>query len=89
MTIHLPGDLERYVQAQVHNGRFASADDAIAEAVRLLRQRAEASGTPAAKVTPSDPVLGTMRDAADELDEIVSEAMTQREKQPWRMSTGE
>lgn len=39
MTIHLPEDLERYVQGQVHNGHFASADDAIAEAVRLLRQR--------------------------------------------------
>lgn len=39
MTIHLPEDLERYVQGQVHSGRFASPDDAIAEAVRLLRQR--------------------------------------------------
>ena len=49
MTIHLPGDLERYVQAQVHNGRFASADDAIAEAVRLLRQRAKHPGHPPPK----------------------------------------
>lgn len=39
MTIHLPEDLERYLEGQVHSGRFASADDAIAEAVRLLRQR--------------------------------------------------
>ncbi len=36
MTIHLPNDLESSIQAAVHSGRFASVDDAIAEAVRLL-----------------------------------------------------
>ena len=38
MTIHLPEDLERYVQSQVESGHFASEDEAIAEAVRLLQQ---------------------------------------------------
>ena len=37
MTIHLPEDLERFVQAKVQSGRFASENDAITEAVRLLR----------------------------------------------------
>jgi putative addiction module CopG family antidote len=39
MTIHLPEDLERYLQTQVQTGRFASENEAIAEAVRLLQQR--------------------------------------------------
>jgi Arc/MetJ-type ribon-helix-helix transcriptional regulator len=39
MTIHLPADLERFIQAEVHSGHFASEDDAIAEAVRLLLLR--------------------------------------------------
>lgn len=39
MTIHLPEDLERFVQAEVRLGHFASAEEAITEAVRLLRQR--------------------------------------------------
>jgi putative addiction module CopG family antidote len=39
MTIHLPEDLERYVQSEVQSGHFASEQDAIADAVRLLRQR--------------------------------------------------
>jgi hypothetical protein len=30
-----------------------------------------------------------MRDAADELDEIVAEAMRHREQQPWRLSRSE
>jgi Arc/MetJ-type ribon-helix-helix transcriptional regulator len=36
MTIHLPHDLESSIQAAVHDGRFATVDDAMAEAARLL-----------------------------------------------------
>jgi antitoxin ParD1/3/4 len=42
MNTHLPSDLEQFVQAKVRSGRFTSSDEAIAEAVRLLRQREEA-----------------------------------------------
>ena len=87
MTIHLPEDLEAaFIRAEVHSGHFASADDAIAEAVRLLRQQLSQVSRPAAL---ADPVLGAMRDAADELDGIVADTMTQREQQPWRLSGGE
>ena len=49
MTIHLPEDLESYVQSEVEKGRFASSDEAITEAVRLLReQKQEAEGRAAA-----------------------------------------
>ncbi len=36
MTIHLPQDLESSLRAEVSSGHFASLDDAMAEAVRLL-----------------------------------------------------
>ncbi len=39
MTIQLPEDLARYVQNEVISGHFASEQEAITEAVRLLRQR--------------------------------------------------
>jgi Arc/MetJ-type ribon-helix-helix transcriptional regulator len=39
MTIHLPPDIESSIQAAVHNGHFASVDDAMAEAACLLLQR--------------------------------------------------
>jgi putative addiction module CopG family antidote len=42
MIARLPEESERYVEAQVQSGRFASSDEAIAEAVRLLRRREEA-----------------------------------------------
>ncbi len=95
MTIHLPDDLERFIRAEVHSGHFASADDALAEAVRLLRRhrsQAAAPPTTAGQATPAttpDPLLGALRDAADELDEAVAEAMAHRERQPWRLDPGE
>ena len=39
MTIHLPENLESPIRAAVHNGRYASLDDAMAEAAFLLVQR--------------------------------------------------
>lgn len=39
MTIHLPPHIESSIQAAVHNGRFASLDDAMTEAAALLVQR--------------------------------------------------
>jgi putative addiction module CopG family antidote len=42
MITHLPADLEQFVKAKVQSGRFTSSDEAITEAVRLLRQREEA-----------------------------------------------
>ena len=41
MTIQLPEDLERFVQAEVSMGHFASEEEAITQAVRLLRQQAQ------------------------------------------------
>ena len=39
MNAHLPADLEQFVKKKVLSGRFSSADEAITEAVRLLRAR--------------------------------------------------
>ncbi len=89
MTINLPDDLEHFIRAEVHQGHFASEDDAIAEAVRLLRLQLAraASPTPTRIEASPDPLLGVMQDAAAELDDIVAEAMGNREHQPWRLTT--
>src|SRR4051794_31740466 len=44
MTIHLPEELEQFVRSEVQGGRFASQDEVIAAAVRLLRQRPHGPG---------------------------------------------
>jgi Arc/MetJ-type ribon-helix-helix transcriptional regulator len=94
MTIHLPQDLENSIQAAVQGGRFASVDDAMAEAARLLlrelsrKQPQAASLANAGEDTP-DPILGLMSDHADLMDEIVEDAMRHREQQPWRLANSE
>ena len=84
MTIHLPENLESSILAAVHSGHFASLDDAMAEAARLLLQKLEqgqGAGTKSALNEGNpDPLLGSMRDYADERDEIVADAMQNREQ---------
>ncbi len=54
MTIHLPKDLESIILVAVHSGRYASLDEAMAEAAALLVERLkhEQGAEPAA--SPSD-----------------------------------
>jgi antitoxin ParD1/3/4 len=41
MTIHLSGNREEFVRSLVQGGQYASEDEVIDEALRLLRQREE------------------------------------------------
>ena len=41
MTIHLPPSLETPILAAVHSGRYASLDDAMADAASMLIERLE------------------------------------------------
>jgi Arc/MetJ-type ribon-helix-helix transcriptional regulator len=60
MTIHLPEDLERSIRAAVHGGQFASVDDAMTEAARLLLRKLDqgraASHEPAAAAPAHKPI---------------------------------
>ena len=47
-----------------------------------------ASATNVSRPT-DDPLLGSMQDHAELMDEIVEDAMRHREQQPWRLSAGE
>jgi Arc/MetJ-type ribon-helix-helix transcriptional regulator len=88
MTIHLPNDLESSIKAAVSSGQFVSVDEAMAEAAPLLLR--EIKQTPHATVATNatdaspDPLLGSMPDAADELDDIVADAMKRRREGTWR-----
>lgn len=79
MTIHLPKDIETAIESAVNSGRFASAEDALAEAWRAFEQQDQAPMS-----APGLGSIGAMRDSAAELDEIVAEAMKRRGEEPWR-----
>ena len=87
MTITLPIDLENRLEAAVREGRFASVDDAMAEAARLLLRNLDQQQTDqaaeAGKPVP-DPILGSMRDDAELMDEIVADAYRHRREETWR-----
>ncbi len=58
MTIHLPEDLESSVRSLVQGGRYASVDEAMADAARLLLKQA----TPATKPMTERELLQHMLD---------------------------
>ncbi len=91
MTITLPEELETRLKAAVDDGRFASVDDAMAEAARLLLRELDPDKQVAPPTSPDDlgpdlflGSIGAMRDAADELDEIVIDAYRRRRSDTWR-----
>ncbi|MGA2703377.1 MAG: ribbon-helix-helix domain-containing protein [Isosphaeraceae bacterium] len=87
MTIHLPEDLESSLQTAVHSGHFASMDEAIAEAARLLLRELKLghlAPPPVRDDNPPDPVLGCMREDAELMDEIVADAYRHRREETWR-----
>ena len=66
MTINLPKDVESSIEAAVHGGHFASADDAVAAAWRVFEQTKLGKGPAGKKATrakPSPPVKKPVTEA--------------------------
>jgi putative addiction module CopG family antidote len=82
MNIQLSEDLEQFIHDQVQAGRYPSEDDVVRDALEQLRRHAP-------RPTPGLGSIGAMRDAAEELDEIVAHAMRLRREEPWRPLPGE
>jgi Arc/MetJ-type ribon-helix-helix transcriptional regulator len=81
MTIHLPKELESSIEAAVHSGHFASVDDAMTEAARLLLGNLKHRPHPPGGQANRDPVLGSigaMQEDAAILDEIVDDIYRRR-----------
>jgi Arc/MetJ-type ribon-helix-helix transcriptional regulator len=86
MTIHLSKDVENSIIAAVQSGQFASADEMVNKLVREYSQRIRQQTPHAdeADATP-DPLMGIWQDYAEEMDEIVADAMKHRKEEPWRV----
>ncbi len=92
MIITLPNDLESLVHATVRDGQFATIDDAMAEAARLLlRELAQNSSPARPTIDASQPpfgFIGALRDDAELLDQAVEHALNVREERAWRWPRG-
>jgi Arc/MetJ-type ribon-helix-helix transcriptional regulator len=76
MTINLPKDVERSINAAVKSGHFASASDAVAEAWRgFMQQRAHAQSAKAMTVDElhrqmlADGLLSELPNTAEDVDD--------------------
>lgn len=88
MEIHLPEELERYVDDQVKAGRFSTKDQVVTEALehfKLATTALEQVGQAAAAAR--DPLLGLFADEPELMDEVVESAMRDREVRPLRLPT--
>lgn len=73
MTINLPEELARFLGSEVRNGQFASEEEAIAEAVRLLlRERNGTSSEPEPPATGEPTDTCTQKTIWEEIQEITS-----------------
>jgi Arc/MetJ-type ribon-helix-helix transcriptional regulator len=69
MTIHLSGRREQLVLSLLRAGRFASADEVIDEALRLVEQHYEAGGG-AAQTDRTSVQLANLKRLGEKLDAI-------------------
>jgi cytochrome P450 len=76
---------------QLEFDHILSSIDALSpEQMRRLHRELDAKlATAANTAAPPLGSLGAMRDAADELDAIVEQAMRNRRERPWRSTPGE
>ena len=89
MEIRLPEDLERFVRDEVRAGHYASAEEVVRLALTRLQQALKELQQALPDQPTPDSWLGSMREDAAMLDEIVEEAMKIREERPWRLPAGE
>jgi putative addiction module CopG family antidote len=68
MTIHLPEDLERFIQAQVQRGFFASEEEFVTQALRRLQREGEQAAVDAEPQTP--PVVPAWKTVLDIMGKI-------------------
>lgn len=80
MTIHLKADHEQWLSQQVAEGRFASVDEAVAQAIEALRLDAEGdddwvrpyleeaeAAIARGEVTPGDEFMARMRHRLEQM----------------------
>ena len=80
VEIHLPEELERYVDEQVNAGRFSTKDQVVKVALELLK------GT---TLPARPPLLGLFADEPELMDQVVESAMRDREARPLRLPANE
>jgi Arc/MetJ-type ribon-helix-helix transcriptional regulator len=74
MTIHLPENLESSILEAVQSGQFASVDEAMAEAARLLlRQINQRQTAPEAEAARKEPAVEARKPVWERIQEMTAD----------------
>ncbi len=86
MHVSLPPDLERFIEEQVHNGRYTSASEVIRDALRLLEEHEQVRLAQLAEFREEiDQRLASL-DRGEGLDGATAQAQLQQRSHAWRQS---
>ena len=87
MNVHISEEARRFIAAEVASGRYASEDAVIDAAVQRMREQ-ECPPT-SGHTLDNDPLWGMFRDEPELIDQIVQDAMRDRQTVPLRAGSDE
>ncbi len=85
MNILITEESRRFIKTQVLSGRYASEDEVVEAA--LCRMRKESPLPRPGGTLDNDPLWGMFRDEPQVIDQIVQDAMRDRQTIPLRVAT--
>ena len=87
MNVHISEEARRFIAAEVASGRYASEDAVIDTALQRMREQ-ECPPT-SGRTLDNDPLWGIFRDEPELIDQIVQDAMRDRQTVPLRADSDE
>jgi putative addiction module CopG family antidote len=87
MNILITEESRRFIKTQVSSGRYASEDEVVEDAIRRMREEEpllRSNGS-----LDNDPLWGMFRDEPQMIDQIVQDAMRDRQAIPLRVAADE
>ncbi len=87
MDVQITEESRRFVASQVTSGRYASEDEVIEDALRRMREQEQACQP--VKGLESDPLWGLFRDEPGLIDQVVRDAMKDRQSIALRATADE
>jgi antitoxin ParD1/3/4 len=86
MHVSLPPDLERFVEEQVHSGRYTSASEVVRDALRLLEEQAQGRLAQFAELHEEiDQRLASL-DRGEGVDGATARVQLQQRSHAWRQA---
>ncbi len=88
MNVSISDEARRILEEEVASGRYPSEEAVIEDALRRMK-RGQNQSAPSSGTLDNDPLWGMFRDEPEVIDQIVRDAMQDRESIPLRAPVDE